>query len=409
MKHIAYLKNTVQEYAWGSCTAIAELMGQPSPADGPQAELWMGAHPKAPSLVSTENGWESLPDLIQAHPIDILGRGVAEKFDGKLPYLFKVLAAAEPLSIQAHPGEADAQAGYAHEETRGIPFDAFERNYKDPHHKPECLCALTPFWGLCGFRNVSETTTLLHQLCPVSLGESFHLLEKNTPANSIQVFFKAIMDMDPQKQAEIVHEAVRHARPVKHERPEYDWVIRLHHAYPADIGVIFPILLNLVHLQPGQALFLEQGELHAYLNGVGIELMANSDNVLRGGLTSKHVDVAELMRILSFKEKAVDILLPENREQHAGVYRTPAREFELSVINLDAGDKYTGRGHGSIEILLCTSGEHRIAETGSMKPLIFDKGVSILIPAAVPGYTIQGKGVIYRASVPILGNSTFFV
>lgn len=404
MKHIAYLKNTVQEYAWGSCTAIAELMGQPSRADQPQAELWMGAHPKAPSLVSTENGWEPLTDLIQAHPIDTLGRGVAEKFDGKLPYLFKVLAAAEPLSIQAHPGEADAQAGYAREETRGIPFDDFERNYKDPHHKPECLCALTPFWGLCGFRNVSETTTLLHQLCPESLGESFHLLEKNTPANSIQIFFRAIMDMDSQKQAEIVHEAVRHARLVKHERPEYDWVIRLHHAYPSDIGVIFPILLNLVHLQPGQALFLEQGELHAYLNGVGIEIMANSDNVLRGGLTSKHVDVVELMRILSFKEKAVDILLPENREQHAGVYRTPAREFELSVINLDAGEKYTGRGHESIEILLCTSGEHRIAETGNMKPLILDKGASVLIPAAVPGYSIQGNGVIYRASVPILGN-----
>lgn len=404
MKHIAYLKNTIQEYAWGSCTAIAELMGQPSRADQPQAELWMGAHPKAPSFVATDNGWESLADLIQAHPIDTLGRGVAEKFDGKLPYLFKVLAAAEPLSIQAHPGEADAQAGYAREETRGIPFDAFERNYKDPHHKPECLCALTPFWGLCGFRNVSETTTLLHQLCPESLGESFHLLEKNTPANSIQIFFRAIMDMDSQKQAEIVHEAVRHARLVKQERPEYDWVIRLHHAYPSDIGVIFPILLNLVHLQPGQALFLEQGELHAYLNGVGIEIMANSDNVLRGGLTSKHVDVVELMRILSFKEKAVDILLPENREQHASVYRTPAREFELSVINLNAGGKYTGRGHESIEILLCTSGEHRIAETGSMKPLILDKGASVLIPAAVPGYSIQGNGVIYRASVPILGN-----
>lgn len=401
MKHIAYLKNTVQEYAWGSCTAIAELMGQPSPADRPQAELWMGAHPKAPSLVSIENGWRSLTDLIQAHPMDILGRGVEEKFDGKLPYLFKVLAAVEPLSIQAHPGAVDAQAGYAREEARGIPFDAFERNYIDPHHKPECLCALTPFWGLCGFRNVSETASLLHRLCPESLGELVHLLEKNTPANSIQVFFKTIMGMNPRKQAEIVQEAVKHARPVKHKRPEYDWIIRLHQAYPSDIGVIFPILLNLVYLQPGQALFLEQGELHAYLNGVGIELMANSDNVLRGGLTSKHIDVAELMRILSFKEKAVNILLPENRERHAGVYRTPAREFELSVINLENADTYQGQMDRSVEILLCTSGEHRIAETGSMNPLTLDKGASVLIPAAVPGYTIQGKGVIYRAAVPI--------
>jgi mannose-6-phosphate isomerase len=401
MKHIAYLKNTVQEYAWGSRTAIAELMGQPSPADRPQAELWMGAHPKAPSLVGTENGWESLADLIQDYPMDILGRGVAEKFDGKLPYLFKVLAAAKPLSIQAHPGAADAQAGYAREETRGIPFDAFERNYKDPHHKPECLCALTPFWGLCGFRNISETAILLHRLCPESLEGSFHLLEKNTPADSTQAFFESIMRMDPRKQARIVHEAVRHAQDVKHERPEYDWVARLHQAYPSDIGVIFPALLNLVCLQPGQALFLEQGELHAYLSGVGIELMANSDNVLRGGLTSKHVDVPELMRILSFKEKAVDILLPENREQHAGVYRTPAREFELSVITLDSGDNYEGQIDRSVEILFCTSGKHRIAETGDMHPLALAKGACVLIPAAVPGYTIQGKGVIYRAAVPI--------
>ena len=408
MKHITYLKNTIQEYAWGSCTAIADLMGQPSPADRPQAELWMGAHPKAPSLVSTENGWESLADLIQDHPIDILGRGVAEKFDGKLPYLFKVLAAAEPLSIQAHPGAADAQAGYAREETRGISFNAFDRNYKDPHHKPECLCALTPFWGLCGFRNVSDTGALLHQLCPESLGESFHLLEINTPASSIQAFFQTLMDMIPRKQADIVHEAVRNAQLVKHERPEYDWVVRLHHAYPSDIGVIFPALLNLVYLQPGQALFLEQGELHAYLNGVGIELMANSDNVLRGGLTTKHVDVVELMRILSFKEKAVDILLPGNREQHMGVYRTPAREFELSVLTLDTGDTFEGKMDRSVEILLCTSGKHTIAETGSMNPLALEKGTSVLIPAAVPGYTIQGKGVIYRASVPIIGNNFEF-
>lgn len=400
MKHIAYLKNTIQEYAWGSRTALGDLLGRSAPADRPQAELWMGAHPKAPSLVRTGNGWESLADLIHENPLDILGRRVSEKFGGKLPYLFKVLAAAEPLSIQAHPGAADAQAGYAREETLALPFDAPERNYKDPHHKPECLCALTPFWGLCGFRGASEAAALLHRLCPESLGESLSPLEKNMQAGGIQTFFQSIMCMDPIKQSDIVHEAVRHASVLKHEQPEFDWVVRLHRAYPSDIGVIFPVLLNLVCLQPGQALFMEQGELHAYLGGVGIELMANSDNVLRGGLTSKHVDVPELMRILSFKEKAVDILLPEPRERHAGVYRTPAREFELSVITLDRGDTYEGHVDRGVEILLCTSGEHSIAGSGDMNPLALDKGVSILIPAAVPGYTIQGKGVIHRAAVP---------
>jgi mannose-6-phosphate isomerase len=401
MKHIAYLSNTIQEYAWGSRTALAELMGQPSPADRPQAELWMGAHPKAPSLVETESGWESLLDLIHDKPIEILGKRVAEKFGGNLPYLFKVLAAAEPLSIQAHPGAAAAQEGYAREEALAIPFDAPERNYKDPHHKPECLCALTSFWGLCGFRPITETATLLHRLCPDSLRALFDLLDKPIPGFSTQPFFKAIMQLSLRKQAEVIHEAVRNAEACKQERPEYDWVVRLHHSYPSDIGVIFPAILNLVHLHPGQALFLEQGELHAYLNGVGIELMANSDNVLRGGLTTKHVDVAELVRILSFQEKAVDILLPERRERNAGVYRVPVQEFELSVITLDSEGAYVGPIDRSIEILLCTSGEHRIAESGNVNPLALDKGASVLIPAAVPGYTIKGKGVIYRAAVPI--------
>ena len=400
MKHIAYLNNTIQEYAWGSRTALAELMGQPSPADRPQAELWMGAHPKAPSFVVTESGSKSLLDLIHDQPIEILGKRVAEKFDGKLPYLFKVLAASEPLSIQAHPGTTAAQEGYAREEALAIPFDAPERNYKDPHHKPECLCALTSFWGLCGFRSISETATLLHRLCPDSLRALFDLLDNPIPDFSTQPFFQAIVQMSLRKQAEVIREAVRNAEACKQERPEYDWVVRLHHTYPSDIGVIFPAILNLVHLHPGQALFLEQGELHAYLNGVGIELMANSDNVLRGGLTAKHVDVAELMRILSFQEKTVDILLPERRERHVGVYRVPVQEFELSVITLGAGGAYTGQADRSVEILLCTSGKHRIAESGNPKPLTFDKGSSVLIPAAAPGYTIRGEGVIYKATVP---------
>ena len=207
--------------------------------------------------------------------------------------------------------------------------------------------------------------------------------------------------MNLRKQAEVIREAVQNAEASKHKRPEYDWIVRLHHTYPSDIGVIFPAILNLVHLHPGQALFLEQGELHAYLNGVGIELMANSDNVLRGGLTTKHVDVAELLRILSFQEKAVDILLPERRERNAGVYRVPVQEFELSVITLTAGETYTGQADRSVEILLCTSGKHRITESGSTRQLNFDKGLSVLVPAAVPGYAIQGEGVIYKATVPL--------
>ena len=404
MKHIAYLKNTIQEYVWGSRTAIPELMGQPSPADQPQAELWMGAHPKAPSFVSTGDDWKSLPKLLHEYPLEILGKRIAGKYHGKLPFLFKVLAAAEPLSIQAHPGIGAAEEGFAREEMLAIPFDAPSRNYKDPNHKPECLCALTPFWGLCGFRNVFEISFLLSQLCPESLGELLGLLSENTQPYGIQSFFESIMQMRFQKQAEIVDEAARHAQVMSHERPEYDWVVRLQHAYPSDIGVIFPAILNLVYLQPGEALFLEPGELHAYLGGVGVELMANSDNVLRGGLTSKHRDIDELMRILSFDEKIVDILLPESPNKHEGCYRTPAEEFALSVISLETGDIYSGPADRNVEILLCTDGEHRITEAGQMKPMTFEKGSSVLIPAAVSGYAIQGQGVIYKAAVPVINS-----
>ena len=401
MKHIAYLKNTIQEYVWGSRTAIPELMGQPSPADQPQAELWMGAHPKAPSFVQIDNDWSSLADLIHEYPVDILGQWVAEKYHATLPYLFKVLAAAEPLSVQAHPGLDAAKAGYAREERSNIPFNAPERNYKDPNHKPECLCALTSFWGLCGFRRVSEAYSLLSRLCPDSLGDTLCLLEKNTQANGMQTFFQTIMGMRPQNQTQVVREAVRHAKSIKRKAPEYDWVIKLNHTYPSDIGVIFPAILNLVHLEPGQALFLGPGELHAYLKGVGIEIMANSDNVLRGGLTSKHRDADELMRILSFEEKAVDILLPENRDNHIGSYRTPAREFELSVISLGVGDVHMGPVDRNVEILFCTAGEHSITDAGSRRTLRIASGASVLIPAAVPGYTINGQGIIYKAAVPM--------
>lgn len=404
MKHIAYLKNMILEYAWGSRTAIPELMGQSLPADQPQAELWMGAHSKAPSFVGTGDGWKSLPELLHEYPLEILGKRIAGKYHGKLPFLFKVLAAAEPLSIQAHPGADAAREGFAREETLAIPFDAPNRNYKDSNHKPECLCALTPFWGLCGFRSVSEIFSLLSYLCPETLGALLGLLQENTQTNGLQVFFESIMQTSPQKQAEITHEAVRYAQTNAHERPEYDWVVRLHYAYPSDIGVIFPAILNLVHLQPGEALFLKQGELHAYLSGVGIELMANSDNVLRGGLTSKHRDIDELMRVLSFDEKIVDILLPGNQNKHEGCYRTPVEEFELSVISLGKGDSYTGPVDRSVEILLCTAGEHKITETGQIKSMPFAKGSSVLIPAAVPGYTIQGQGVIYKAAVPLINS-----
>jgi mannose-6-phosphate isomerase len=338
--------------------------------------------------------------LIETDSVEILGSETVRRFDGQLPFLFKVLAAAKPLSIQAHPNQIWAKKGYAREEALGMPFDAPERNYKDRQHKPECICALTDFWGLCGFRKINAMAGLLQRLCPATLKNDLDVLRKETPQIALQTFFKRLMGCSTQERTEIVSEACDRAGRFHTDGSTFEWVLKLNEAYPSDIGVIFPAILNLIHLKPGQALYLQPGDLHAYLEGVGIELMANSDNVLRGGLTPKYIDVDELIRVLIFEEKRVDILEPEPRSDGSGVYRTPAREFELSVISLTNGADYQSPDLRNVEILLCTQGHHTITQTGKAEVKQFCKGQSILIPAAVSGYVIQGQGTIYKASVP---------
>jgi len=400
VNHIAYLRNTVMEYAWGSYTAIADLMGQASPSQQPQAELWLGAHPKAPSWVKTEGGWESLADLIQAYPAEILGEKTVDRFGAQLPFLLKVLAAARPLSVQAHPAQAAAQTGFDREEGLGIPLNAPHRNYKDPHHKPECICALTPFWGLCGFRNRDACASLLRRLCPLSMGALLDRLQ-TSGRDGMAHWFQSVMNLHPDQKARIVEEAVDRAKAHRHEAPVWEWIVRLHQSYPSDIGVIFPAVLNLVCLRPGEALYLRPGELHAYLEGLGIEIMANSDNVLRGGLTAKHVDVPELIRVLSFDSKTIEILTPKKHESGEAIYATPAGAFQLAVIHLKAGEAYTARRERSVEILLCTTGRHRVMELNGRNPLVLSKGSSLLVPAAAAGYVIEGQGVVYKAGVPL--------
>jgi len=400
MKHIAYLKNTIQEYAWGSHSAIAELLGQRMPASRPQAELWMGAHPKAPSYVATEDGYRSLAALIAAYPTEILGSETVHRFNHQLPFLFKVLAAAKPLSIQAHPDRNWADKGFDREEKLGIPMDAPERNYKDRQHKPECICALTDFWGLCGFRRIDTMVGLLQRLCPATLKKELDIFSHDDPQAALKSFFSRLLARSTNEKVEIVTEACDQAGRSHSDDATFEWVSRLNSTYPLDIGIIFPAVLNLVHLKTGQALYMQPGELHAYLDGVGIEIMANSDNVLRGGLTPKHIDGAELMRILIFEEKRIDILEPEPQADGAGVYKTPAREFELSVILLKNGASYRSSDKRSVEILLCTTGQHRIKPDGRAEATALVQGQSVLIPAAESPYVIQGQGTIYKASVP---------
>ena len=393
------LENVIQPYAWGSKTAIAELLGKPSPSATPQAELWMGTHPKGPSRVIVGDRRIPIESLIQEDPGGLLGAAVVRRFGPHLPFLFKVLAAAAPLSIQAHPDKGQARIGFARENDMGIPLDAPHRNYRDDNHKPEILCALTPFWALCGFRPPAEALALLSPVCPPALQAALSML---TDANGMGLrrFFETIMTMGDGQRVDTTRQiAAQAVNKADGGDPVYPWMTRLATAYPGDMGILAPALLNLIQLAPDQAIYLPAGVLHAYLDGVGIELMANSDNVLRGGLTPKHVDVPELLRVVQFEGVPVSIVEAEPDADGAFFYRGPATEFRLDVIRCDENRSYRHSGQTSVEILLCTTGSGRL-QTPSGDAMALEKGTSVLVPADTAGYAIDGRLTLYRAGVP---------
>lgn len=401
MKHIAILKNKIQPYAWGSYTAIPDLLGTENSKGEPQAELWMGAHPKAPSLVDKGGKWMSLEELIRSNPEDVLGKAVVNKYGGRFPYLFKVLAAAHPLSIQAHPSPDQAKRGFEKENRLNIPLDAFHRNYKDDNHKPECICAMTPFWAMKGFRNIHEMLELLSIVNPIDLSIEMENFKQQPNSQGLRSFFKAVMGMDRQCQKRVVDSVAAMADNHDQDDHIFQWIVKLNNRYPGDIGVLSPILLNLVCLDPGQAMFLPAGELHAYLDGVGIELMANSDNVLRGGLTSKHIDVSELLNVLNFSEGETVPLAVAQINRCERRYETRAEEFVLSVIQVQTGITYDSQTDRGVEILLCTNGDATIYDLNNILEIALPKGRSVLVPAAVKNYRITGDATIYKAAVPI--------
>jgi len=398
MRQISLMKNTIQPYEWGSRTAIAELLGEPTPSEKPQAELWMGAHPKAPSQVLIDGRFRSLADEIAASPTDTLGARVTQAFGARLPFLFKVLAAARPLSIQAHPTIAQAQEGFARENERGVPIDAPDRNYRDDNHKPEIICALTPFWALNGFRPPDTIAATLGEMGLSDIAREIAALGARPDEDGLKRFFTAIMTMDRERQRNVVAQAVLFAGKRAGHADVWEWILNLNEQYPGDIGVLGPLLLNLICLGPGEAMLLHAGRLHAYLDGVGIELMANSDNVLRGGLTPKHVDVPELLKVLAFEETRIKILRPDDR----GAYPSDMREFRLTVLEPTPGEPYESdaRVDRDIQILICTEGEAIVTNVADGSQLPVRKGTSFVVPAAVERYRIDGGATMYRASVP---------
>lgn len=380
------------DYAWGSKVHIPKLLGEPTPSETPQAELWMGAHPKAPSRV----GNRSLTELIAEDPIGMLGAATASRYVNRLPFLFKLLAADTPLSIQAHPNKAQAEEGFAAEDAAGLALDAPNRNYKDDNHKPEIFCALSQFWGLNGFRKIAQLLELLDEAELRTIAAETSSLRDSPNRDGLRQFFRAVVALNDVRKRSLLDELLTSARRLEVRRPEYPWILRISDLHPGDIGVVCVLLLNLVKLEPGQAMFCAAGDLHAYLDGFGVELMANSDNVLRGGLTPKHVDIPELMKTLTFNDRNVEVIEPRN-----GRYATPADEFVLSVLEVDGTE--TIRPSPGFEILVNVEGEATVStpETGDTVPL--PQGASVVIPAAVREYVIGGHAKIYGASV---GNLT---
>lgn len=388
------------DYAWGSTTAIAELLGHPSPSADPQAELWMGAHPKAPSTIAYKGQKVALDALIKQNPDAILGRQTAAMFDGKLPYLFKVLAAKSPLSIQAHPSKETAIKGFEKENRAGKKIDAFDRSYKDDNHKPECICALTPFWALNGFRKPEKIIPLLNRICPDEILPEFEKFKDAQNSSGLRVFFEYLMRMTKERKQIAASQAFLNALPHRKIDPAYRWIIDLNAEYCGDIGILSPVLLNLIKLKPGEAMFLDAGELHAYLDGTGIEVMANSDNVLRGGLTSKHVDLDELFHVVNFSAIDPEILPAGSTRNGEHVYQSRAKEFVLSVIDVDREKHFKATENKVVQILLCTQGNGTITGGDGQRQVSVKKGDSFLIPAPVDSYTISGKLRIYKVMVP---------
>ncbi|MFN2496930.1 MAG: mannose-6-phosphate isomerase, class I [Pseudonocardiaceae bacterium] len=372
------LRHVIRPYAWGSRTAIAELLGGPVPAPHPQAELWLGAHPADPSMLLHADGAQtSLLEALHADPDRHLGPRCIGRWGKRLPFLLKVLAAEEPLSLQAHPSAEQAAEGFAREEARGIPRGAPERNYPDSSHKPELICALTEFHTLVGFRDPLRTVELLAALDSPPLEPYRMLLAAAPDAAGLRTLFTTWITM-PQPAVDALLPATLEAcsRLLRQEGPcaprcgeardprcgddvraVCREVLALAEAHPGDMGVLAALLLNHVVLQPGEALYLPAGNLHTYLRGTGVEIMANSDNVLRGGLTAKHVDVPELLRVLDFAHGELSVLCGEPAGPQETAYPTPAPEFRLSRLDWADGESRPVRLHSPWpQILLCTRG-----------------------------------------------------
>ena len=430
------LNNEIKHYTWGSAQLIPDFLGLER--DGsPWAELWMGAHPGTSSHISLGSGSISLFDYITRNPRHCLGKKTAQNYNS-LPFLFKLLAAEQPLSIQAHPNLSHAQVGFDRENQAGVALEAPNRSYKDPNHKPEIVCALTPFTGMCGFRHPYEIRHLLSLFLkqpytlkpgaeplsftkqqypssqPVSdiINEAFtpllEALELSGPAevsNALRNFFIELFSLSIAAREALTeyilsYEAANNSDPQVLETCEWRLMSEFARQYPEDPSIIAPLYLNVFHLEPGEAVFLKAGVLHSYIKGFALELMANSDNVLRGGLTKKHTDILELMNILDFTPHKPEAIKPLSLPG-TFIYPSPCGEFSLTRIKTKTDGTSGNDEQGKAELVLngpvigiVTEGEATINDT------ILKKGESVFFPFEEnqEPVTLRGNFTFHAAS-----------
>jgi mannose-6-phosphate isomerase len=400
VRAVVPLENRIQEYDWGSRTALAELLGLPVPSARPQAELWIGAHPVAPSRVRRGEDAQLLSDWLAADPRARLGGRALAHFGAELPFLLKVIAAAKPLSIQAHPDGETARRGFEREQAAGLALDARRRNYRDARHKPELVCALTRFVGLCGFRAPAEIRERIAALAVPQLALIAARLAGDDERSALRRAFESLLRMPASARTPIVAAAALAAARERDTDPAYAWIARLAELHPRDAGVLAPLFLNLVVLEPGEALYLGAGVLHAYLEGTAVELMANSDNVLRGGLTAKHVDVDELLAILRFEAAAPARIPGQVVAPGVTAYPTPTPEFALARLEVERRLALPRGENPGIELLLCVEGALEL-HTGDGDVLALPRGASCAIAAEAGVVALCGRGIAYRASVGV--------
>ncbi|MCV9387092.1 mannose-6-phosphate isomerase, class I [Reichenbachiella ulvae] len=398
MSKLFALKGQIQNYAWGGQSYIPDLLNFESD-EHKYAEYWLGAHVNAPAQLETG---KSLDAFVSEQGAEALGEEIFDKF-GRLPYLFKVLDVHDMLSIQVHPTKAEAEKGYARENEEGIPLTAKNRNYKDDNHKPEIMVALSEFWLLHGFLPEEQLKSSLK-----STSELNHLLEV-FEQSGYKGLYQHVMEESVERTNEVLRPLIDRILPkyeageLQKESADY-WAAKAYLTFcpegDIDKGIYSIYFFNIVKVMPGQAVFQDAGIPHAYMEGQNMELMANSDNVLRGGLTPKHVDVPELLKHVAFEETIPNVM--EGDLQADGlerIYKSPAPDFELSKISVQSGESYL-KTAATAEILIVLQGEVQAIEGEKEIPL--KRGEAVFAAAACQ-YKIEAdsSAVLYKASAPV--------